>query len=106
MLIPSLGLGIYHVIDCILLDLCGRLDPVLEQSALQFRPLEIDVFAVGFVVRDTAPAGQFVHVRPGNSGVGASLGESKDIFLPCEQLFDAAHPLLHTDFICHRIGLS
>ena len=73
---------------------------------LQLCPVKIDVFAVGFVVRDTAPAGQLVHVRPGNSGVGASLVESEDIFLPCEQLLDAVHPLLHTDFIFHKIGLS
>lgn len=102
MLIPSLGLGIYHIIGCVLLDLCGRLDPVLEQSALQLGPVEIDVFAVGFVMRNTASAGELVHVRPGDSGVSASLIESEDIFLPCEQLLDAVQPLLHTDFIFHR----
>lgn len=102
MLIPSLGLGIYYIIGCVLLDLCGRLDPVLEQSALQLCPVKIDVFAVGFVMRDTAPAGELVHVRPGYSGVGASLVESEDIFLPCEQLLDAVQPLLHTDFMFHR----
>ena len=102
MLIPSLGLGIYHVIGCLLLDLCGRLDPVLEQSVLQLRPVEIDVFAVGFVMRDTAPAGELLHVSSGDSGVGASLVESEDIFLPCEQLLDAVQPLLHTDFMFHK----
>lgn len=102
MLIPSLGLGIYYIIGCVLLDLCGRFNPVLEQSALQLRPVEIDVFAVGFVMRDTAPAGQLVHVRPGNPGVSASLVESEDIFLPCEQLLDAVQPLLHTDFMFHK----
>ena len=102
MLIPSLGLGIYYVIGCVLLDLCGRLDSVLEQSALQLRPVEIDVFAVGFVMRNTAPAGELVHVRPGNPGVSASLIESKDILLPCEQLLDAVQPLLHTDFMFHK----
>lgn len=102
MLIPSLGLGIYHIIGCVLLDLCGRLDSVLEQSALQLRPVEIDVFAVGFVMRDTAPAGELVHVSSGDSGVGASLVESEDIFLPCEQLLDAVQPLLHTDFMFHK----
>ena len=102
MLIPSLGLGIYYIIGCVLLDLRGRLDPVLEQSVLQLRPVEIDVFAVRLVMRDTAPAGELVHVRPGYSGVGASLVESEEIFLPCEQLLDAVQPLLHTDFIFHR----
>ena len=34
-------------------------------------------------------AGELVHVRPGNPGVSASLVESEDIFLPCEQLLDA-----------------
>ena len=97
MLIPSLGLGIYHVIGCLLLDLCGRLDSVLEQSALQLRPVEIDV-----LMRDTAPAGELVHVSSGDSGVGASLVESEDIFLPCEQLLDAVQPLLHTDFMFHK----
>jgi len=103
LLIPSLGFGIYYVIGCVLLDLCGRLDSVLEQSALQLRPVEIDVFAAGLVMRYAAPAGEFVHVRPGNSGESTSFVEGEDVLLPCKQLFDTAQPLLHADFIVHNL---
>ena len=81
----------------------GGLDPGAEKSALQFGAVEIDVFAAGLVMRYAAPASEFVHVRPGDSRESTSFVEGEDVLLPCKQLFDAAQPLFHADFIVHNL---
>lgn len=57
-------------------------------------------------MRNTAPAGQLVHIRPGDSGESTGFVEGEDILLPCKQLFDAAQPLFHADFIVHNLVFS
>lgn len=54
-------------------------------------------------MRYAAPAGEFVHVRPGDSRESTRFVEGKYVLLSGKQLLDAAQPLLHAGFIVHNL---
>lgn len=57
-------------------------------------------------MRYAAPAGEFVHVRPGDSRESTGFVEGEDVLLPCKQLLDPSQSLLHADFIFHTVVLG